>query len=206
MRLFGRPPSSGESSPDAWLVVGLGNPGENYRNTRHNIGQMVVESWAEDRSAKLARLKSFGQVAKVSTKPTVYVAETAGYMNVSGPPVASIARYYGIDSTRVVIVHDDLDIPFGQLRLKWSGGHGGHNGLKSIQQAVGSPDFYRVRMGIGRPPGRMDPAAYVLQGFSADQRSELDLFIDRAKEATMAIITDGIASAQARFHQKTADN
>jgi PTH1 family peptidyl-tRNA hydrolase len=188
------------------LVVGLGNPGPKYQATRHNIGQMVVESWAGETAGSLARLKSFGQVAKVSAQPAIYVADTGGYMNLSGPPVASMARFYGVDPSRLIVVHDDLDLPFGALRLKWGGGHGGHNGLKSIQQALSSPDFFRVRMGIGRPPGQMDPAAYVLQEFSPEQKKELPYFIDRAQDASRAIIEEGLTAAQARFHQKTADD
>jgi peptidyl-tRNA hydrolase, PTH1 family len=202
MRLFRRPQSEGDSSGDAWLVVGLGNPGPKYATTRHNIGQMVIERWADESGGALSRLKSFGSVKKVSATPTIYVAETAGYMNVSGPPTQQIARFYGVTPDRIVIVHDDLDLPYGSLRLKFGGGHGGHNGLKSLQQALGTPDFFRVRMGIGRPPGQMDPAAYVLEGFSKQQLGDLPFFIDSAKDAVTAIISDGLVTAQSIFHQK----
>lgn len=202
MRLFRRPQPEAGSSGDAWLVVGLGNPGPKYATTRHNIGQMVVEHWADESGGRLSRLKSFGSARKVSATPTIYVAETAGYMNVSGPPAQQIARFYGVGPDRVVIIHDDLDLPYGTIRLKFGGGHGGHNGLKSLQQAFGTPDFFRVRMGIGRPPGQMDAAAYVLEGFSKPQVSDLPFFIDSAKDAVMAIISDGLVAAQAVFHQK----
>lgn len=205
MPLFRRTKAQGETSQDAWLVVGLGNPGPTYQATRHNIGQMVVESWASETSGSLTRFKSHGAVAKVSRDPAVYVAETAGYMNVSGPPVQQIARFHGVSPDRIVIVHDDLDLPFGTLRLKFGGGHGGHNGLKSIQQALGTPEFYRVRMGIGRPPGRMDPARYVLEGFSKDQTATLPIFIDRARDAVEAIIRDGLLIAQGVFHPKNLE-
>jgi PTH1 family peptidyl-tRNA hydrolase len=123
-------------------------------------------------------------------------------MNVSGPPTQQIARFYGVPPDRIVIVHDDLDLSYGTIRLKFGGGHGGHNGLKSLQQALGTADFFRVRMGIGRPPGQMDPAAYVLEGFSKQQLGDLPFFLDSAKDAVTAIISDGLVAAQSIFHQK----
>jgi PTH1 family peptidyl-tRNA hydrolase len=182
------------------LVVGLGNPGKDYADTRHNIGQMVIEHWAEQTRSRLSRLKSFGSVAKVSTKPAIYVAETAGYMNVSGPPAKHIAGFYDVPASRLVVIHDDLDLPFGTLRLKFGGGHGGHNGIKSLQGAFAHPDFFRVRMGIGRPPGQMDAAKYVLDRFDKDQRTEIPFLLDRAVEAVQAIISDGLTAAQQRYH------
>jgi peptidyl-tRNA hydrolase, PTH1 family len=198
---FRRQHTTAESSSDAWLVVGLGNPGKDYADTRHNIGQMVVEAWAEETRQRMARLKSFGTVAKVSSKPAILVAVTAGYMNVSGPPAAGISRFHGIPAHRLIVIHDDLDLPFGQVRLKLGGGHGGHNGLKSLHTALHTPDFFRVRLGIGRPPGQKDPATYVLDRFDKTQTSELPRFIERAKEATEAIIREGLTAAQQRFHQ-----
>jgi peptidyl-tRNA hydrolase, PTH1 family len=181
-------------------VVGLGNPGKDYAETRHNIGQMVVERWAADSRSRLSRLKSFGSVAKVSTHPAIYVADTTGYMNVSGPPAKQIAAFYGVPASQLVVIHDDLDLPFGTIRLKFGGGHGGHNGIKSLQAAFASPDFFRVRMGIGRPPGQMDPAKYVLDRFDKDQRTEIPLLLDRAAEAVQAIISEGLTTAQQRYH------
>jgi PTH1 family peptidyl-tRNA hydrolase len=181
-------------------VVGLGNPGKEYADTRHNIGQMVVEHWSNQSRSRLGRLKSFGSVAKVSTTPIIYVAETTGYMNVSGPPAKQIAAFYGIPVSKVAVIHDDLDLPFGTIRLKWGGGHGGHNGIKSLQTAFGSPDFFRVRMGISRPPGQMDPAKYVLERFDKDQRKEVPFLLDRAAQAVQAIISDGLTAAQQRYH------
>jgi len=182
------------------LVVGLGNPGKDYAETRHNIGQMVVEHWAAQSRSRLSRLKSFGSVAKVSTSPAIYVAETTGYMNVSGPPAKQIASFYGVSAARLVIVHDDLDLPFGTIRLKFGGGHGGHNGIKSLQGALSSPDFFRVRVGIGRPPGHVDAAKYVLDKFDKAQRADLPFLLDRAMEAAQAIIADGLTAAQQRYH------
>ena len=181
-------------------MVGLGNPGKDYADTRHNIGQMVVEHWANQSHSRLSRLKSFGSVAKVSTAPVIYVAETTGYMNVSGPPAKQIAAFYGVPASRLVVIHDDLDLPFGTIRLKFGGGHGGHNGIRSIQGSFASPDFFRVRMGIGRPPGQMDAAKYVLDRFDKDQRTEIPFLLDRAVDAVQAIIWDGLTSAQQRFH------
>jgi PTH1 family peptidyl-tRNA hydrolase len=182
------------------LVVGLGNPGKEYAETRHNIGQMVVEHWAEQSRSRLSRLKSFGSAAKVSTGPVIYAAETTGYMNVSGPPAKQIAAFYGVPAKQLVVIHDDLDLPFGTLRLKFGGGHGGHNGIKSIQGSFASPDFFRVRMGIGRPPGQMDAAKYVLDRFDKDQRPEIPFLLDRAVEAVESIISEGLTAAQQRFH------
>ena len=181
-------------------MVGLGNPGKEYAETRHNIGQMVVEAWANGSPSRLSRLKSFGSVAKVSTNPAIYVADTAGYMNVSGPPTKQIAAFYGVPPSRLVVIHDDLDLPFGTIRLKFGGGHGGHNGIRSIQGSFASPDFFRVRMGIGRPPGQMDAAKYVLDRFNKDQRADIPFLLDRAVDAVRAIISDGLTAAQQRYH------
>lgn len=161
---------------------------------------MVVESWAKAQGTKLARLKAFGSSARVGVHPTVHVATTAGYMNVSGGPVQSMAKYWGIPPERIVVVHDDLDLPFGTVRMKQGGGHGGHNGLKSIQAALGTPDFYRVRLGIGRPPGTMDPAAFVLRPFSKEENGQLPLLLERAKDASRALISEGLTAAQAVYH------
>lgn len=181
-------------------MVGLGNPGQEYVETRHNIGQMVVEHWAEQSGAQMSRLKSFGSVAKVSRDPAIYVAETAGYMNVSGPPAKQMASYYGVEPSQVVVIHDDLDLPFGAMRLKFGGGHGGHNGIKSLQAAFATAEFFRVRLGIGRPPGQMDPAKYVLNRFDKDQRTEIPHLIERATDAVHLLIRDGLTAAQQRYH------
>lgn len=181
-------------------MVGLGNPGKEYVGTRHNIGTMVVTQWAADAGSRLSRLKSFGNTAKVATHPHIYVAETSGFMNVSGPPAINIARFYGIPPARVVVIHDDLDVPFGALRLKYGGGHAGHNGLKSLQSAFTTPDFFRVRMGIGRPPGRQETARYVLEGFTKEQNQQVPVLLGLAKDAVLTIIREGLTAAQQRFH------
>lgn len=189
---------------DRWLVVGLGNPGDQYRDTRHNVGQQVIEYWAGDRGVSLARVKSFGQVANLPGSPPVVLAVPSGYMNTSGGPVSQLCRYFSIPLERVVVIHDDLDLPAGVIRLKKGGGHGGHNGLRDIQKALGGADFYRVRIGIGRPPGQMDPAAYVLKPFQAAEKKELPLWWVKASDATEALINRGLLEAQQLFHAPDA--
>ena len=137
-----------------------------------------------------------GRLAEVP----VTLARPRSYMNLSGRPVAALTAFYKIPADRLVVIHDELDIPFGTLRLKLGGGAGGHNGLRSITQALGTPDYYRVRFGIGRPPGRMDPAVYVLRDFSLAERKDLPFFIDRAADATEALIGRGLAEAQNLYH------
>ena len=139
-----------------------------------------------------------GRLAEVP----VTLARPRSYMNLSGRPVAALTTFYKVPPDRLVVVHDELDIPFGTLRLKLGGGAGGHNGLRSITQALGTPDYYRVRFGIGRPPGRMDPAVYVLHDFSAAERKDLPFFIDRAADATEALIKEGLDAAQNTYHEE----
>ena len=132
----------------------------------------------------------------------VTLAWPRSYMNLSGGPVAALCAFYKVPPDRLVVIHDELDIPFGALRLKLGGGAGGHNGLRSITQALGTPDYYRVRFGIGRPPGRMDPAVYVLRDFSAAERKDLPFFVDRAADATETLIAKGLAEAQNIYHEE----
>jgi len=139
-----------------------------------------------------------GRLAEVP----VTLARPRSYMNLSGRPVAALTAFYKVPPDRLVVIHDELDIPFGTLRLKLGGGAGGHNGLRSITQALGTPDYYRVRFGIGRPPGRMDPAVYVLRDFSAAERKDLPFFIDRAADATEALIKEGLDAAQNTYHEE----
>jgi peptidyl-tRNA hydrolase, PTH1 family len=188
--------------PGPALVVGLGNPGPDYADTRHNIGQHVVDL--------LAGRAGGGRFAKHRTNTDVFEGRLAGrkvvlakprtYMNVSGGPVTGLVRYFHVDPTELVVVHDDLDLPFGVVRLKRGGGEGGHNGLRSISQSLGTKDYLRVRFGIGRPPGRQDPADFVLKRFSATERKELDLAVDLAADAAEALLADGLEAAQNRFH------
>lgn len=187
---------------ECWLIVGLGNPGSEYADTRHNAGQLVIAELAGREGMRFGRHRR--AQAEVATGHVdgqrVELLLSRGYMNESGGPIASALGYQKLTPGQLVVVHDDLDLEFGQVRLKLGGGDAGHNGLKSIRQALGTGDFYRVRVGIGRPPGRQDPAEYVLRKFSATQRSELPAIIDAAVTATCKLITDGLAAAQQEYH------
>ena len=161
------------------LIVGLGNPGSGYAGNRHNVGFMVLDELARRVGGRYTRHKAGADVLETRlARRRVLLARPRSYMNISGPPVAATARYYKVPPSDVVVVHDDLDLEYGVLKLKRGGGEGGHNGLRSISECLGSRDYLRVRFGIGRPPGRMDPADFVLRDFSADQRRELDFLVD----------------------------
>src|ERR1700749_4906503 len=161
---------------ERWIIAGLGNPGPEYAGNRHNAGHMVVDLLAERMGGRFKAHRTRNEVAdgRLAGAP-VPLAKPPTFMNPSGGPVAALASFYKVPPGRVLIVHDELDIPFGTVRLKLGGGDNGHNGLRSISAALGTRDYYRVRFGIGRPPGRMDPAAYVLKEFSATERKELPL-------------------------------
>ena len=192
---------------DSWLVVGLGNPGLGYAANRHNVGEMVVAELGNRMSAKFKRHKANAMVAEVRASlgggiggPKLILAGTNTYMNVSGGPVVNLLKFYSLEPDRLIVVHDELDIPFDTLRLKFGGGHGGHNGIRDIVAALGTGDFIRVRMGIGRPPGRQDPADFVLKDFSATEKKSLPSVLADAADAVELIATDGLAAAQQRFH------
>lgn len=192
-------------SDDTWLVVGLGNPGPSYAATRHNVGVMVLDLLAARLGEKF-KVHRRGRAEVIETRlgdvPGVrtVLARPRSYMNESGGPVASLGEFYKIDPDHLVVIHDELDIPFGTLRLKRGGGDNGHNGLRSIRSALGTGDFCRVRVGIGRPPGRMDPAAFVLKPFSATERRDLELEVDRAADAVEALVVDGLTYAQNHYN------
>lgn len=193
---------------DAWVVVGLGNPGPKYAGNRHNVGQMTLDELARRTGAGFRSHRGQAQVADVRLGigpggvpgPKVVLAKPMSYMNLSGGPVAGVLAMHGGSVERLVVVHDELDIPFGQVRLKLGGGEGGHNGLRSISSVLGTRDYLRVRVGIDRPPGRMDPADYVLRDFGTVERKELPWLVDAAADAVEMIITQGLAAAQHRFH------
>ena len=169
---------------DRWLVVGLGNPGPDYAKNRHNAGQMIAELLADRMGARFKRHRARADIAEgMLAGVPVTLAIPRSYMNLSGGAVAALRDFYKIPPSRIVVLHDELDVPFGDIRLKLGGGAGGHNGLRSVTAALGSPDYYRVRLGIGRPPGRMDPATFVLRDFSAAERKELPLLIERSADA-----------------------
>lgn len=185
-----------------WLIVGLGNPGTEYAATRHNIGAMVLERWSAP-SGGLSRDKKHKALTLSSRLGTesLLLAFPQNFMNNSGASVASLMSFYKVTAENLIVLHDELDLPFGSLRMKLGGGDNGHNGLRSIRSAIGTGEFYRVRLGIDRPAGQMDPAAYVLRAFSKNEASELPEFCDRAQSATEHLITDGLAAAQGRFNQ-----
>lgn len=193
------------SDYNSWLVVGLGNPGPTYAGTRHNVGYLAVELLAERTGTRLtSHRRTRADIAEVRLggPPGVraVLARPRSYMNQSGGPVVGLRDFFTIGTDRMVVIHDELDLPYGLLRVKLGGGDNGHNGLHSIRAALGTGDFYRVRVGIGRPPGRMDPAAYVLKPWSAAERKELDLHVDRAADAVEALVVDGLAYAQNHYN------
>ncbi|WP_217197352.1 aminoacyl-tRNA hydrolase [Streptomyces buecherae] len=188
-----------------WLVVGLGNPGPEYAANRHNVGFMVADLLAERMGGRFKAHKARAQVVEGRIGPPgpanrrVVLAKPMSYMNLSGGPTAALSDFYKVPAARIIAVHDELDIDYGALRLKCGGGDNGHNGLKSLTKSFG-PDYFRVRFGIGRPPGRMDVAAFVLKDFSSTERKELDYFVDRAADAVEALILEGLERAQSTYN------
>ena len=189
-------------APGPAIVIGLGNPGPAYAETRHNVGVRVVELLAARAGGgRFAKHKSNADVleGRLAGRRAVFAVPRT-FMNVSGGPVAGLLRYYGVEPADLVVVHDDLDLGFGVVRLKQGGGEGGHNGLRSISGSIGTKDYLRVRFGIGRPPGRQDPADFVLKRFSGAERKELEFAVDLAADAAEALLRDGLEPAQNRFH------
>jgi peptidyl-tRNA hydrolase, PTH1 family len=186
---------------DRYLIVGLGNPGPSYAGTRHNAGFLVADLLAERMGGRFKAHKGRCDVVegRLAGAPVV-LAKPKAYMNISGGPVVSIARFFKVPVERIVVVHDELDLPFGALRLKRGGGDGGHNGLRSTTAALGSKEYLRVRFGIGRPPGRQDPADFVLREFTPAERKELPFLVDRAADAVELLIAQGLEAAQNRFN------
>ena len=194
------PPVPGSSGPV--LVAGLGNPGAEYDGTRHNVGFAVADVLAGRAGARFsAHRKSGSDVAegRLAGRRAILV-KPRGYMNLSGGPVTNALRFFSVPAEDLVVVHDDLDLEFGVVRLKRGGGEGGHNGLRSISKSLGTKDYLRVRFGIGRPPGRQDPADYVLKRWSSTERRELDVSLELAADAVEALLTEGLEPAQNRIH------
>ncbi|CCQ46968.1 peptidyl-tRNA hydrolase [Pseudarthrobacter siccitolerans] len=188
---------------DTWLIVGLGNPGAQYQGNRHNVGQMVLDELAGRVGAGFKTHKARAQVVEGRLGiggPRVVLAKPMSYMNVSGGPVAALANFYGIGPDCVVAVHDEIDIPFNTVKLKLGGGEGGHNGLRDISKALGTKDYLRVRVGVGRPPGRMDTADFVLRDFGTAELKELPFLLDEAADAVELLVRDGLLQAQQKFH------
>jgi len=184
------------------LVVGLGNPGETYARTRHNLGFLVADLLAARLGSKFKAHKRSG--AEVITGRlagrSVVLAKPRCYMNESGRQVAPLAKFYSVPPADIIVVHDELDLEFGRIRLKLGGGEGGHNGVRSVAAGLGTKDFQRVRIGIGRPPGRKDPAAFVLENFTAAERPEIPTICEQAADATELLIELGLEPAQNRVH------
>ena len=192
----------------AFLVVGLGNPGPTYAGNRHNVGQMVLDVLARDVPGSFVGHKARAQVLdgrlgvlpSGAPGPRVVLAKPSTYMNVSGGPVAALVRFYDVPPERLLVIHDELDLPPSTLRLKRGGGEGGHNGLKSISAALGTKDYLRLRIGIGRPPGRQDPADFVLRDFAVSEREDLAVTLEEAAEGVRDVVEKGLVLAQDRLH------
>lgn len=186
---------------DGYLVVGLGNPGAQYARNRHNVGHMVLDVLAGRAGGRLRSHKARAEVLEGRLAGArVVLAKPRSYMNTSGGPVKALAAFYKVPVERIIVVHDELDIPYGTLRLKQGGGDNGHNGLKSITAALGDRNYNRVRLGIGRPPGRIDAAAYVLRDFGTVERKDLEYHVDRAADAVEALLVRGLPAAQNEYN------
>jgi PTH1 family peptidyl-tRNA hydrolase len=198
---------AGTDRPEVWLVVGLGNPGPSYAGHRHNIGYLVADELARRlgsgfRAHKAARAEVVeGRLGAPGTSgPRVVLGRGRGYMNESGGAVKALATFYKVPPERIAVIHDELDIPFDTMRVKLGGGDNGHNGLRSTRSSLGTGDFYRVRVGIGRPPGRQDPAEFVLSNYSAAERKVLPFVVDRAADAVESLVTEGLEKTQQQYN------
>ncbi|MDQ0279265.1 PTH1 family peptidyl-tRNA hydrolase [Arthrobacter silviterrae] len=188
---------------DTWLVVGLGNPGPGYSRNRHNIGFMVVEELASRHGATFKTHKARALIAQTRLGiggPRVVLAKPSVFMNLSGGPTAGLAKFFAVDPGQVVAIHDEIDIPFDTVKLKQGGGEGGHNGLRDISRALGTKDYFRVRAGVGRPPGRAAAASHVLRDFSSTENKDLPFLIGAAADAVELLIAEGLTAAQEQFH------
>lgn len=183
---------------DRWLIAGLGNPGAEYAGNRHNAGFMVLDELAARASGRFKAHKSRAEVCETSA---AVLAKPLTYMNLSGGPVRALSDFYKIGPERLIVVHDELDVPYGALRAKLGGGDNGHNGLKSITKVLGTRDYLRVRFGIGRPPGRMDAASFVLRDFATMERKDLPFLVDRAADVVESLMARGLEVTQNDFHR-----
>ena len=187
----------------AWLVAGLGNPGERYAATRHNVGRMVAEEIAAEAGERFRKVRFLPvELAELRIDDErILVARSTRFMNESGTSYASLAKKHDVEPAQLIAVHDELDIPAGTIRVKLGGGTSGHNGVRSLDRALRSPDFLRVRVGIGRPPGRQEPADFVLQPVAARDRPDLALLVSHAADAVRSLISDGLERTQDRFNR-----
>ena len=182
-----------------WLVIGLGNSGSEYEKTRHNIGQLLLAELSN--GGKFSTHKSRMEIYEVRAgENTLVLAKSRGFMNETGGPAKSLVDFYKVPLEQIIVAHDELDLPFNALRLKLGGGDNGHNGLKSLTSSLGGPDYYRIRMGIGRPQGEQDPADFVLKQFASGEKKELPEFITRCADAVLALVEDGLEKAQTKFN------
>jgi PTH1 family peptidyl-tRNA hydrolase len=187
--------------PGTVVIVGLGNPGPRYAANRHNVGAIVLDELAGRVGGKFKAHKGLADVLEGRLGSTrVVLMKPRSFMNVSGGPVAGVSRFFKVEPADIVVIYDELDLAFGTVRLKLGGGENGHNGLRSITKSLGTKEYHRVRVGIGRPPGRMDPADFVLKDFSVIERKELPFILDRAADATEALVNTGLEAAQNTFH------
>lgn len=193
--------STSENGADLALIVGLGNPGPRYEGNRHNVGFLVADELAARVGGKFKAHKAGAEVVEGRLGDVrAVLAKPRSFMNISGGPVAGTSKFYKVAPESVIVIHDELDLPYGTIRLKRGGGENGHNGLRSITKSLGTRDYLRVRFGVGRPPGRMDPADYVLKDFSGVERKELAFFVDLCADAVEALAQEGLEAAQNRFH------
>lgn len=189
------------STTERWIVVGLGNPGDEYERTRHNVGAMVVEDLAKRHRVTFSSHKSGNRIAEFKLgSVAVTLARPNSYMNTLGPQVRSLRDFYSVENSHLIALHDELDIEFATIRIKFAGGENGHNGLKSMTSSLGGPEYFRIRLGIGRPPGRQDPADFVLKKFSSIEREQLPSFLDRAGDAVESLIENGLELSQSTFN------
>lgn len=204
--MFGRTNAgASKSQSNRWLIIGLGNPGPEYENTRHNIGAMVVSQMAQTAKAKFSSHKARANVAEFRMgvgveAPSLILATLRCYMNESGGPTKALADFYKIKGDHIIIAHDELDIPYQAIRVKFGGGDNGHNGLKSITSALGSGDYFRLRLGIGRPPASQSPADFVLKPFSSAERKTMEEYLITGAQATESLVQYGLEKTQQNFN------
>ena len=188
-----------------WLVVGLGNPGDEYAATRHNVGQMVIDQLARGHKLKLSSHKSRCYIAAYKLgvgidSHSIILAKSKSYMNETGGPVKALASFYSVEPEKIIVLHDELDIGYAAIRAKLAGGDNGHNGLKSLTSSFGTAEYFRIRLGIGRPMGEHDPADFVLKQFSKEEKKSLEEFIDRGADCVEFLIEKGLDLTQSKFN------
>ncbi len=190
---------------DKWLIVGLGNPGSKYAGTRHNVGQLALDELARSLGARFSSHRTGNQLAECRMYPggpKLMLIKPGTFMNLSGGPVAAAVKYFDLSAQQVIVLHDEIDIPFDSIRLKKGGGHGGHNGLRDIAKALNTPEFLRVRIGVGRPPGRQEVADFVLSQFTRQESQNLPVLLADAADAVRDLISEGLLAAQQTYHSR----